>query len=459
VLIYRPQRRDPAFKYIAYRLALHNPVYCLTLVAQAHMAIIKHGTVPLEPVNDYLTGLVYTRLLKLTRAGVESSKLEEIDVLLLAIVALCEYDLLLDQYDALSSHHVTMSALVSKRGGIHNLGLSMPYVQQMDHFLALRLNRLPLFASPELPTSSVVMRNLTGNLVYGSNLDHSHSGFSDDVLSFCTDAAQLLELMDELNVTFEPSELPGVLVPKLEYFYFLRDNIDTRHTFLNHQRSIAYTGINKDLMALTATKIVIYYITFANSLPMVTSLLATRLWNLLLKAPSVVSLSPWGGTPEPEHSGSHTSYVPTINLSDWTDDMQILLWLLFACALPGSRARCLTFAGHVKSRCTSPDVSRSSRGLENSSQPLEISVTTPSCRKPIMSPSSPRRHRYLSTFLLHVAEHLIGERPFSGTADWDKAVTDILQGFVWPGHRLRTEFESIIGRIHEHVLARSDEYA
>lgn len=29
-LVQRPQRRDPAFKQAVYRMALHNPVYCLT---------------------------------------------------------------------------------------------------------------------------------------------------------------------------------------------------------------------------------------------------------------------------------------------------------------------------------------------------------------------------------------------------------------------------------------------
>jgi len=419
------------------------------------MANIKDGYVHSKPASDGLTDLIYTRLLKVTREKIEEFDLENVDVLLLAIVALCVYDLRLNRYDALRSHYVGMGALVSKCGGIHNLGISLPFVQRMDRFLAVRLNQIPQFTSPELTNSNLLMRQPTDDLAYGSALRYGSSTISQGVVSLCSDAAQLLSFMDELNVTFEPSQLPDVLNPKLEYFYFLRENIDARHAVLNHQHNLAASSFNKDLMVLTAAKLVTYYAASANYLPIVTDLLATRLWNLLTKA-ALASSRPPSRKPSPERNSSDTSSIPTIDLSNWADDMPMLLWLLFACALSDSGERNLSFAGHINSGLTSPDVSKLSSGTSRSSQSPTGSRTSLHSKIAIVSPSSPRRHRYLPKFLLQVAEHLIGERPLLGTTDWDEAVTDILEGFVWAGDRLSTEFESIVGLIHQTVIRREE---
>lgn len=453
MLIYRPQRKDPAVRQVAYRLMLHNPVYCLTLVAQAHISNIKDDHPHLKPVADGLTDLIYTRLLKVTREEIESFDIENIDVLLLAIVALCEYDLMLDRYESLRSHQIGMGALVARCGGIHNLGMSLPFVQRMDRFLALRLNQIPQFSPPELPHPSVVMRQSTDNLVYGSALHQRSNNLSKGVLSLCSDAAQLLSLMDELNVTFEPSQLPDVLNPKLEYFYFLREDIDVRHAVLNQQCNLTSTMGNKDLLVLTTTKLVIYYIGSANYLPMVTDQLSSRLWNLLISPPLVSSQSPSRVRPL-ERSDSDQANVPMIDLSDWVDDMPMLLWLLFASALTSCGAYSLSFVGHITSGPRSLEASRSSSVPPRPSQLPTDSRASSYNKETIASPSSPRRHRYLPSFLLHVAEHLVGERPLSATTDWDEAVTDILESFVWAGDRLSTEYESIIGQIHEIALKR-----
>ena len=420
------------------------------------MANIKDGDTPSEPGRDRLTDLIYTQLLKLTRERVESFELDEVDVLLLAIVVLCEYDLKLDRHDALRSHHIGMSVLVSNRGGIHNLGLSLPYVLRMDRFLAVRANQMPQFASSEMPTSGIVIQQSKDDLVYGSAFVNRPSSLSDEVLSFCSDAAHLLDLMDELDVTFEPSKLPETLNPKLEYFYFLRENLDTRHAILNHQRSQFAESISKDLLVLTAVKIVTYYIASANYLPMVTDLLATRFWNLLTKAPAA-NAPPKSVAPPLGRSSIDSSYVPTIDLGDWSEDMPMLLWLLFACALPSFRIRSLSFADHLRSASTSPDISRSSSGVSRSSQSPTDPGPASYRSKEIVSPSSPRRHRYLPSFILHVAEHLVGERPITGTSDWDGEVIEILESFVWDSDRLTAEYQNIIKRVHEQVLVRMEE--
>lgn len=90
--------------------------------------------------------------------------------------------------------------------------------------------------------------------------------------------------MDELNITFGPSRLSAIANPKLDHFHFLRKSIDVRHAILNYQCSIATSSTKKDLLVLTATQIVVYYVAYANYLPVITDLLATRLWNLLTKA-------------------------------------------------------------------------------------------------------------------------------------------------------------------------------
>lgn len=185
MLVQRPQRRDPAFKQAVYCMALHNPVYCLTVVANAQMDNITNDNVPFEPASDRLTDLVYTRLLEKTRKKVESFEIGDVDVLLLAVVALCEDDLRLDKYDALRSHRAGMSVLVSRRGGAHNLGLSLPDVLQMDRFLAVRLNQLPQFTPTVLPSSDPIMRQSASELPYGFRLHNWSTTLSDEVLSLC----------------------------------------------------------------------------------------------------------------------------------------------------------------------------------------------------------------------------------------------------------------------------------
>ncbi|KAK5092313.1 hypothetical protein LTR70_005593 [Exophiala xenobiotica] len=169
-LVQRPQTRDPAFKQAVYRMALHDPVYCLTVVAKAQMDNITNDNLPFEPAKNRLTDLVYTRLLEMTRKEVESFDIGNVDVLLLAVVTLCEYDLRLDKYAALRSHHAGMLVLVSRRGGAHNLGLSLPDVLRMDRFLAVRLNQLPQFNPTVLTSSDVIMRQSTSGLPYGFKL-------------------------------------------------------------------------------------------------------------------------------------------------------------------------------------------------------------------------------------------------------------------------------------------------
>lgn len=458
VLIYRPQRRDPAMKQNCYRLALQNPVYCLTLIAQAHMANIKDITTNLDPALDLLTDKIYSTLLQLTREKVESFELDDIDVLLLAIVALCEYDLKLYRYDALRSHHIGMTALVSKKGGVHNLGLSLPYVLRMDRFLAVRANQLPQFSSLDQPISDLIMRSSSETLRYGSSFFRGSTSLSDNVVSLCSDAAQLLDLVYELKITFDPTETRKAFSPKLEYFHFLRENIDVRHAILNQQLITTDTNVNKDLLALTAMKIVVYYIATANYLPIVTDLLAARLWNMLIKSPSGSSYSP-SKTSTFEHGAGDPPSMPTIDLTDWTEDMPMLLWLLFACALPGSRETSLSFTAHLASSSTSSGTQRRNVSESRTSETSSISTTSsrPRSGQAIVSPSSPRRHRYLPSFILHVAEHLIGERPVLGTMDWDQEVVRVLESFLWIGERLSPELRRITRRVHDNVLARAED--
>lgn len=145
-----------------------------------------------------------------------------------------------------------------------------------------------------------------------------------------------------------------------------------QHRHLKHQ---------KDLLVLTATQIVVYYVAYANYLPVVTDLLATRLWNLLTKATLPTSQAP-PGTLLLERSSNNLAYMPTIDLFDWTDNMLMLLWLLFACALPSSRERSLSFADRVQSGSASFNVSRSSSAHSHGTQSPTASWA-PSCTERI----------------------------------------------------------------------------
>lgn len=453
VLIFRPQLRDPAFKQSIYRLAFHNPVYCLTLVAQAHMTAMKDSVTPLDPAGDALTDTIYTRLLKMTREKIEFFDLDDVDVLLMAIVVLCEYDLQLHQYDALSTHHNGMKVLVSKRGGIHNLGLSLPYVLRMDRFLAIRLNQMPQFASLDNTTANVMAHQTQEESLYGSYFQESSSGLSEQVGSVCSDSARLLEIMEDLDITFNHAKVPDAPNPKIEYFYFIRENIEVRYSILNHQSNRGNASVNLDRLVLCAGQLVTYYIAEKNYLPLVSDLLATRLWNMLTNAPNGSPNSTPGTVPPLERGGSDPSTTPKIDLASWKNNMPTLLWLLFACALPSYRATTMTFTGHLSSALSSPG--------SNKSPPTSASKrSSPSQSHPsrsITSPSSPRRQRYLPSYILYVAEHLVGERPLSGTGHWEIEVTAILENYVWAGDRLTGEFENVMRKVHEGVLARAQE--
>lgn len=453
ILIFRPQLRDPAFKQTVLRLALHNPVYCLTLVAQAHMCAMKDSMTPLDAAGDALTETIYARLLKITREKIECFDLDDTDVLLMAIVVLCEYDLQLHQYDSLSSHHNGMKALVTKRGGIHNLGLSLPYVLRMDRFLAIRSNQMPQFASQEAATADIMAHLTEEDPLYGLYFQKSSTGLSDHVKSVCSDSARLLELMDDLNITFDPAATSDAPHPKIEYFYFVRENIEVRYAVLNYSYNRGNPSINLNRLTLCAAQLVTYYVAEKNFLPLVTDLLATRLWNMLTNSSRDSPQATPSKSPSLERSSSEASTVPNIDLASWKNNMPTLLWLLFACALPTCRTMNMTFAGHLSSALSSPGSNKSPA----SSASKRSSPGQSQSSRSIMSPSSPRRQRYLPYFILYVAEHLVGERPLSGTRDWEGKVTDILENFVWNGDRLPGEFQSIMRRIHERVVARAEE--
>lgn len=483
VLIGRPSiQRDLSFKQNTYRLALKNPIYCLTMVALSHMEIFKaQSNAVLEPEADRLTDTIYTKLLTMARekvSNLESDDKADIDILLHAIIALCEYDLILDRHDALRSHHSGLTALVARRGGVHNLGLSLPYVLRMDRFLAVRANQIPQFAAPEIPGLERLSEQVPPpDTNFGDSFrDESSTSITQPVRTLCVSAAHLLALMDDLEVTFDPTTASDQPKPKLEYFYYLRESNEARHAVLNYQlhsalesalqaakhspsKLSAATTIRKNLLVLTATRIVTYYIATGNYLPVVSDTLATRLWNLLTQNNS--------SSPKSEAANLEDKYVPTVRLADWTNDMPLLLWLLFACALPGSRDGTLTFIGHLtpqypsqtqllpfSSSSSSLSVDRTQASASASDRSRAKSATQ---SQRIVSPSSPRRHRYLPSFILHVAEHLVGERPLSGTDEWDEEIIEILESFVWNGERLDAEFSRIIARVHEDVVRRAEE--
>jgi len=441
-----------------------------------------------DPQAMQLTDTIYTRLLTMARekvSGLDSDKEADIDILLCAIVTLCIYDLKLDRHNALRSHHIGMTALVAKAGGIHNLGRSLSYVLRMDRFLAVRSNQVPQFGSPELATSEIPgpqQANTVTNLGASFRNDSS-SSLSKSVHTLCNSAASLLALMDDLNITFDLTRNSDTTNPKLEYFYYLRENIEARHAMLNYKlyttfestppnpNEPATINIRKDLCSITAMRIITYYIATDNFLPLVTETLSTRLWNLLTKSRS---------SNTPPHRPD-----PTINLADWTNDMPLLLWLLFACALPDSRNGPLTFVDHLDlqlSTVSHHPIHDVSLTQTRSQLPISPTPTAPTLQTPpaqihpnsyqsasppqnnrnyynnyITSPSSPCRQTSIPTLILHVSEHLIGERPLSGTHDWDAEVLRILEGFVWSRRRLEAEFGRVVDRVHGLVLERAGE--
>lgn len=452
VFIYRPPRKDPALKQATYRLALRDPIYCLTLIAQAHMANIRDQPANLSHFADEQTERIYSRLLQRTREKLEAFDVSDVDVLLLAIVALCEYDLQLGRHDALRSHHIGMTALVAKRGGPHNLGLSLPYVLRMDRFLAVRANQMPNFAPTELPTSDIVIRDAVRASGRGSYFVKDISGLSESTIVLCSDAAHLLDLTDELGIALKSASTTQSQSPKLEYYYFLRENIDARHAVLNSSSYENLATSPNEMLALTATKIVTYFVTSANYLPVVTDLLATRLWSILENASG--SLSPASTMQNLDLEEGKTPRALSIKIAHWEEDTPMLLWLLFACALPSSsRERNMSFTAHLAMSeelrpASTAALSKSSH--RQGAPPLESSGG-----RSIVSPSSPRRRRLLPNFILYVAEKLVGERPLSGTGEWDKEVVAILESFVWHGKRLEVEYTQIVAQVHNCVLVRA----
>ena len=433
-LVYQPQRLDPALRLKLQRLASQNATYCLTLIAFAHLANIKDSFRHPSIDNDELTDMIYSELVQITREKIDSFEIAETDILLLAITALCMYDMMLDRHEALNAHQRGMNALVASRGGVHNLGLSLPYVVGMDRLLALRTNSRPQYAPLEIDETNAMLRQPVIENSKGSAFrTTADQTLAPAVTSVCYDAAQLLTIMDELHVNFDPSRQSEVTGSRLDYFRFLREELDGRHTVLNHLH-LQDNGstMNKNSLALTATKIVSYYLASDNYLPFVTDSWAARLWSTLTRASSDGHLS------------------QSIMLDEWTEDMPFLLWLLFACALPGVRERNLSFSARLKLE-SGPGKQSGSRGRG----PLGTNRNIPS----IVSPSSPVRHRHLPQLILHVAEHLFGERPLSGTADWDREVNNVLVDHVWNSQRLHAEYTRIIERVDENVLIRAENEA
>lgn len=300
-------------KQTALGLALKEPVYCTTVIALSQFFETKDRS-PDEILKEPLTSLLYSRLLQYCRELLEDADESYVDLIVLAIVVVCLFDLSTGREESLQIHRRGLIALLPKIGGHHNLRLSLPYVLWIDRAIAIVLLEEPLFPSPIPPVGAL---NSTVDKLYGHEFEKSRlkPAINPDINVVCKDAARVMDLFEarriqhDARLSSEPDKQSQV--PSTDQIFFFRDHVDFRlSSLLSHRDELNLL----ESCILLATKIVEDTVAFADFLPALDLCLSNCIRERLSEAPN-------GGI---DPNGKVT----------WGRFNDVLLWILFACAIP-----------------------------------------------------------------------------------------------------------------------------
>lgn len=277
VLIFRAPPIAKDFKPGMLQLALTTPAYCYALIAQSRIdANIRRD----QFTEDRQSLALYGKVLEVYRKHLIVMQPAHVDILLLVIVILLTYDMIHGRRHLALVHWNGMQQLVSFRGGIQNLGVSLVYVVHADRVTATFYNKPPAYPSP---ADRSIQLTPPPRPIYGSAFEFAPSLVEAGVLTeptsnYCLDTVRVVELFESTELCFEPAKRARSKIRDVDYFYYSRDRLDGQFPILHAELHGQNT---KENCILLTARLAEYPITWANYIPTLTTFLGDQLRQVL----------------------------------------------------------------------------------------------------------------------------------------------------------------------------------
>ncbi|KIV80287.1 hypothetical protein PV11_07800 [Exophiala sideris] len=302
--IFRGPLLVPGYKTRMLGVALSNRAYCMGLITQAHtdMALSRGA---FQETRDSLE--LYTRLIAIFRTQLAASTGQgrpdpmHIELALLVLCILLSYNVTRGRLSELRMNWAALRHLVSLRGGVHYLTVSLAYVVHVDRLCATTSGVLPTYMSSG---GRLRLFNRPPWSKYSpgfSRLETSHKLAVDvPIREQCLSTCELLALYDAFHSPKgKTRQSPLSPPPSPEYLYYLRDQVDEQFAIL-YARTLRQDTPSRCI--LLATRIVEYPVTWANYVPTMTMDLCGELCGMLRRQDL---------------------------FECWSDSLDILSWVLF----------------------------------------------------------------------------------------------------------------------------------
>lgn len=302
--IFRGPLLTPGYKNRMLGVALSNRAYCIGLITQAHTDIaLSRGA--FQETRDSLE--LYTRLIGIFRAQLAASTGHgppdplHIELALLVLCILLSYNVTRGRISELRMNWAALQHLVSLRGGVHYLTVSLAYVVHVDRLCATMAGVLPTYMTSAGRLQHFSRPPWSPYSPGFTKLETSHSVVVDaPVLEHCLSTCELLALHDAFHSRTRTTR-QSVLSPppSPQYLYYLRDQVDEQFAIL-YAKTLTQNTPSRCI--LLATRIVEYPVTWANYVPTLTMDLCSELCGILRRQ----------------------------DLFDcWSESLDVLSWILF----------------------------------------------------------------------------------------------------------------------------------
>ena len=269
LVLFRPPLKFKEYKKDVLQQLLSDELFATMCIANGKFEMLmQSGRRSFE--SDHVATIIYGQVTKMIRSKLNDLQDPDIDALLLCVGALANFDSLSLKKDVLRNHQTAVSQLVAAKGGVHNLGRSLPYVMQSDVTMAVVLGTRPAFSKPNRDLLPLVRKP---PLHYGMAFKTT-AAIEADVLLFCGDTCHLIDLFERARFSYEMGNYNQGDQQLRPYFLFSRDQLGAEFADL-HARYLQEAG--KNWCILVAAKIVEYAVVYGNYTIMFTEHLVREL--------------------------------------------------------------------------------------------------------------------------------------------------------------------------------------
>ena len=272
-LVFRPPMK-PGFKRQQIQEILSSELLTAASLLQARNHLMQQSN---DRSADALSTSLYSMVAQAMHRKLDELSHTNADDLIFCVIALLNFDLLQAKPETLATHKRGIEHLVSCRGGVHNLGTTLPFIVQTDRRLAILTGTYPMFSPP--PSKALEMPPCKEDK-YGASFFSRKmcQAFGQNVLFFCQNECHLIALFERNKICFDMERPARGDLNTLPYFFFCRDQLSAQFANLYaHYRPIDC----KERYVLIATKIVEYPIVNGGLTIMLAEFLADQLTGLL----------------------------------------------------------------------------------------------------------------------------------------------------------------------------------